>query len=82
MLILRNRKTDWFPADAVSGPLRRLPRAEVDLLRRWQQSLAALWRSAHPDPRVCLDADALAAVARARRVMTDDEFNAVMKSLN
>ena len=68
--------------DFAVGPLRRLPRAEVDLLRRWQRSLTALLRCSYPATHIYLDVDGLAAVGRARLVLDDAEFDAVMRSLN
>lgn len=71
-----------FSADVAAGPMRRLPRAEVDLLRRWQRSLTRLLGSSHPAPNTFLDVDGLAAVGRARLLLSEAEYDAVMRSLN
>jgi hypothetical protein len=55
---------------------------EIELLREWRQGMAALMGEAdRTDGEVYLNKDAIAAVARAKLLLGDAEFAALMKAL-
>lgn len=71
-------ETDWTLSD--EPPLEE---CEIELLREWRQGMAALMGDGAPADggEVYLNKDAIAAVAKARLLLGDSEFAALMRAL-
>ena len=54
---------------------------ELELLREWQRDLAALMREPESAPRMRLNRDAIAAVAKARQKLSGEQFARLMRTL-
>jgi len=60
-----------------------LEECELELLREWRQGMAALMgEGARTSGEIYLNKDAIAAVARAKLLLGDAEFAAMMKALS
>lgn len=59
-----------------------LEECEIELLREWRQGMAALMgEGGRSNGEIYLNKDAIAAVARAKLLLGDAEFAAMMKAL-
>ena len=59
-----------------------LEECEIELLREWRQGLAALMgEGVNSNGEIYLNKDAIAAVARAKLLLGDTEFAALMRAL-
>jgi hypothetical protein len=59
-----------------------LEECEIELLREWRQGMAALMgEGGRSNGEIYLNKDAIAAVARAKLLLGDTEFAALMRSL-
>jgi hypothetical protein len=70
-------ETDWTRSD--EPPLEQ---CEIELLREWRQGMAALMgEGGQSGGEIYLNKDAIAAVARAKLLLGDTEFAALMRAL-